>query len=315
MLFSIMARAQLLKVSAGTDLTILSGTVFKTENFTLTPSADFIISDNSITKSATVTHSSVHPYISRVYQFTNTTNPYSGSVQINYTDGAELNGIPENSLTLNVHNGTSWNAYLVATRDATNNFVLTAGLSAIDLNELTLANLLTPLPLVWQSFTVTKQNQTALLQWTTAQEQNTRNFTIQHSRNSINWTGIGTLPAAGNSGIASNYSYVHATPGSGINYYRILQTDIDNRSSYSDFKVLKFTADNAAFTIIKNPVTNNVLTVQVNTVTGLALYTTGGELLWQQQVNAGTKDIDVSGYPKGVYLLKANSSVQKIVIQ
>lgn len=237
LLFTMMARAQLLKVSAGTDLTILSGTVFKTEGFTLTPSADFIISDNSIIKSATVTHTSAQPYISRVYQFTNNTNPYSGSVQINYTDGAELNGIPENSLMLNVHNGTSWSDYPVA------------------------------------------------------------------------------LPAAGNSSTASNYSYLHTTPATGINYYRILQTDINNRSSYRVFRVLKFTADDASFTIIKTPVTNNVLTVRVNTVTGLALYTTGGTLLWQEQVNAGTKDIDVSRYPKGVYLLKANSNVQKILIQ
>jgi hypothetical protein len=78
---------------------------------------------------------------------------------------------------------------------------------------------------------------------------------------------------------------------------------------------LKFTADNASFTITKNPVTNSILTVRVNTVTGLALYTTGGTLLWQGHVNAGTTDIDVSRYPKGAYLLKANSTVQKVLIQ
>lgn len=316
LLFTGMAQAQLLKVLPGTDLTILSGTIFKVEDLTLTPSADFTISDNTLTNSTTLIHSSVNPYISRVYQFTNSTNPYSGSVQINYTDGAELNGIAENALTLNVHNGTSWISYpVVIVRDGTNNFVLTDGLSAVNLNEITLADLATPLPLVWLSFTAIKENKTVLLQWATAQEQNTRDFVVLHSSNGINWTGIGFLPAAGNSSIVSNYRFVHNTPVTGNNYYRILQTDMDSRSSYSNLRMLKFTASDKPFTIIGNPVTNNVLTVQVNATTNLALYSSDGKLLWQEQLNPGTNYIDVSRYAKGTYLLKANSAVQKIVIQ
>ena len=315
LLFTCTVQAQLLKVSSGTDLTILSGTIFHADGLTLIPSTNFTISNNTLNKSATIIHTSANPYVSRVYQFTNNTNPYSGSVQINYTDGAELNGIPENALTLNIHNGTAWNAYAAATRDATNNFVLTNGVSSVILNELTLANLLTPLPVIWLSFTATKQTQTALLQWATAQEQNTRNFGVQHSSNGINWTGISTLPAAGNSNSISNYSYVHTNPVTGINYYRILQTDMDNRNSYSATRTLKFTKTDEPFTITGNPVINDVLTVQVNTATGLALYTADGKLLWQEQVNAGTKTIDVSRYAKGTYLIKANNTTQKVVIQ
>jgi Secretion system C-terminal sorting domain len=310
-----MARAQLLKVTAGTDITILGGTVFKVENLTLTPSANFTISNNTLDKYTTVIHTTPNPYIARVYRFSNNTNPFSGSVQINYTDGAGLNSIPENQLTLNIHNGTAWIAYPATTRDGTNNFVLTSSISSTGLNELTLANSLTPLPLAWLSFTAIKQNQTVLLKWATAQEQNTRNFTVQHSANGINWSGIGLLPAAGNSNSTSNYSYVHSNPITGINYYRILQTDLDNRNSYSIIRTLKFTKTDEPFTVMGNPVTNDVLTVQVNTFINLALYTADGKLLWQEQVNAGTKNIDVSRYAKGIYLLKANNTAQKVVIQ
>jgi Secretion system C-terminal sorting domain len=316
LLFTRMANAQLLAVSAGTDLTILNGTIFAANTLTLTPSANFIISNNTLTKSTVITHTSANPYIFSVYKFTSNTNPYSGSVQFNYNDGAELNGIPENTLTLNVHNGTSWIAYpATVVRDGTNNFILTTGLSAVNLNELALANSSTPLPLSWLSFTAIKQNKTALLQWVTAQEQNTRNFSMQHSRNGNSWTGIGILPAAGNSSSTRNYSYIHTTPVTGINYYRILQTDIDYRNSYSDIKTLRFTTGDEAFTIIANPVTNALLIVQVNTATRLDMYTASGKLLWQRQVNAGTINIDVSRYAKGTYLLKANSASQKIVIQ
>jgi hypothetical protein len=236
-------------------------------------------------------------------------------VQINYNDGAELNGIPEAQLTLNIHNGTTWTPYPATTRDGTNNFVLTNGVISTGLNELTLANSLTPLPLAWLSFTATKQNQTALLKWATAQEQNTRDFRVQHSANGINWSGIGLLPATGISNSTSNYNYVHSNPITGINYYRILQTDMDNRNSYSAIRTLKFTKTDEPFTIIGNPVTNDVLTVQVNVSINLSLYTADGKLLWQEQVSAGTKTIDVSRYAKGNYLLKANNTAQKVVIQ
>lgn len=315
LLLSDIASAQVLKISAGTDITIVGGTVFKTESLTLTPSANYTLSDNTLTRSGTLIHPSSNPHITSVYQYSNNTNPFSGSLQINYTDGAELNGIAEGDLTLNIHNGTSWTDYPVAIRDGTNNFVLTTGLSGVMLNEITLAGLSTSLPLVWLSFSAAKQNQTALLQWATAQEQNTRDFEVQHSSNGINWRGIGVLPAAGNSNIASRYSYVHTTPVTGINYYRILQTDLDRRNSYSNLRILQFTAADKHFSIIANPVTNNVLTVQVATTAVLALFTTDGKVVWQQQVNAGTKYIDISRYAKGVYLFKVNSTVQKVVIQ
>jgi hypothetical protein len=303
---------QLLTVASGTSLTIKNGTVFKVDSLTLTPSADYSISNNSLTKSTTVSNSSTTPYISRVYRFGSNTVVFNGAVQINYTDGAELNSIAESSLTLNVHNGISWIALPATTRDATANFVLTNGVSAV-LNELTLASLSAPLPLAWLSFTANKQNQTGLLQWATAREQNTRIFTVQHSANGTNWVNIG-LQAANGSG-SNQYTFEHSKPITGLNYYRILQTDIDNRSSYSAVRTLKFTTAAEDFVIIGNPVTNNVLTVQVNAPMHLQLYTTEGKLLWQQSLNAGTKTIDVSRYAKGTYLLKTNTTTKKLVIQ
>ena len=316
MIFIGTAQSQILKVSAGTDMTILPGTNFSVDGLTLIPSATFTLSNTTLSKSATAIHTPTNTYISRVYQFSNNSNPYTGSVQINYTDGAELNGIAENALTLNIYNGTNWGAYAATTRDGTNNFVLTTGLSSVTLNELTLADLAAPLPLVWLSFTAIKQNQTVLLQWATAQEQNTKNFTLQHSNDGIGWTDIGIQPAAGNSSSTSYYSYVHKSPVPGINYYRIIQTDRDDKYSYSEIRSLKFSATEEPFTIMMaNPVTNGILTVQVNIATGLALYNANGKLLWQEQVNAGTKNIDVSRYAKGIYLLKANNTIQKMVIQ
>src|ERR1700690_2913636 len=103
--------AQILKVTTGSDLTILGGTVFSADSLIITPSADYTFSNTNLDKASTVIHTMPYNYIARVYQFSGVTNPFSGSVQISYMDGAELNGIPESGLTLNIFDGTSWNAF------------------------------------------------------------------------------------------------------------------------------------------------------------------------------------------------------------
>lgn len=305
-----------LTVDPGASLTIQNGTQVHGDGLTLIPSVDLILSNVILSRSATIIHTQVNPYISRVYQFSNTTNAFSGSIQINYNDGAELNGLAEADLTLNIHNGTNWASYPASTRDAINNYVLTNGLSGITLNELTLASQFGPLPLTWLSFTAKAQNNSrSLLQWTTAQEQNTKDFYIQHCADGINWVTIGTLPAAGNSNGTSYYSYIHTNPVKGLNYYRIKQTDVDSRYSYSPIRMLSFTMALQPFIILGNPVTNALLILQINMATSLAFYTADGKLLWQEQVNTGTKTIDVSRYAKGTYFIKTISTTQKVVIQ
>ena len=145
-LFLCKAQAQL-TVEPGSSLTIQNGTQLHGDGLTLIPSADFILSNVILSRSATIIHTQVNPYIARVYQFSNTSNAFSGSIQINYTDGAELSGLAEAELILTIYNDTNWAQYPASTRDAINNYVLTNGLSGITLNEITLASQFVPLPL------------------------------------------------------------------------------------------------------------------------------------------------------------------------
>jgi hypothetical protein len=57
------------------------------------------MSNVTVSRSATVVHTPVNPYISRVYEFIPISDVFSGSIQIDYED-AELNGIPRQPLHL-----------------------------------------------------------------------------------------------------------------------------------------------------------------------------------------------------------------------
>ena len=62
------------------------------------------------------------------------------------------------------------------------------------------------LPIKIVSFTATKQGTANLLQWTTAQEINSRYFGIERSSDGASFTTIARVSAAGNSTLAKSYS-------------------------------------------------------------------------------------------------------------
>jgi len=172
-----------------------------------------------------------------------------------------------------------------------------------------------PLPVSWASFTVQQEGDAALLRWSTASEQNTRSFTVLHSINGSAWNSIANIHAAGLSTSAHDYSYLHATPASGVNYYRISQTDVDGRSVYSDIKTLKLNSQNPAFSVIVNPVANGTMKINAQQKITLSLFSPDGKMLWKKQLMPGMQTLDVSRYAKGIYLLKADGIAKRIVIQ
>ena len=301
--------------SVGTvGITIKSGTIISGNGLILTPSADITMANVSLIKNTTISNPAVNPYITRVYKFSSTTAPFSGTVQINYSDPGELNSIPEADLELNVYDGIQWRPFS-GTVNATNDYVLSNPINNVALNELTPASRLTPLPLQWLSFSASKQNTNVLLKWTTDNEQNTKSFTVQWGSDGQGWTDLTTLVRSNANSNTHDYNYLHKTPTNGINYYRILQSDLDGRSSYSSLQTVKFTKYAESFYLLENPVYNHTLRLQVTEELSFSLFTTDGKFILKKQVNAGLQQIDVSRLPAGMYLLKGNNNIIKIVLQ
>src|SRR5687768_5750958 len=99
------------------------------------------------------------------------------------------------------------------------------------------------LPLEWLSFTAQEKDGDIWLNWSTAAEENTNEFIIQHSGNGTDWKDAGSVAASGNNNSVVRYYYIHTAPLDGINFYRILQTDRDGRGSYSDIRTVRVNND------------------------------------------------------------------------
>jgi len=305
------SKAQSVYMAPSSNIFISAATIFSADSMVLIPSSAFTITGpNTEIKDAAVTHSTSNPYIKRVYHLLNTTAPFTGSIAVYYLDN-ELNGLAENTLTLNVHNGTAWNAFTTGvTRDGVNNVITTTGLTNLSLNELTLAGLSSPLPVVFTFFNASCNNGSVTLSWQTAQETNSKEFEIQNSLNGNSWAVSNTIPAAGNSTTLHNYNYT-VVNASANSLYRIVENDWNGRKVIS-FVIRSSCASPELFAVYPNPLRTAAI-VSIHLITAAALnlklYNATGALvkMIHQDLPAGNNQIivDMEGFTPGMYQLSA----------
>ena len=171
------------------------------------------------------------------------------------------------------------------------------------------------LPLTWQSFTATKQTAGVQLKWSTASEQNTKDFEIKYSTNTQDWSSLTTVAAAGNSSTLRKYSFFHNSPikGNIYNYYRILQTDLDGKFSYSKIVSIICNESGSDVMIYPNPV-RDIITIFLAEPQQVRLLNMAGTIVWKGRLAAGRNQLSVVHFPKGVYMLQTNIGAQRIII-
>ena len=96
------------------------------------------------------------------------------------------------------------------------------------------------------------------LKWETAQEFNTNLFELQWSEDARYFAKIGSMPASVNSPTMQRYQYLHATPSSGVNYYRLKMVDADERFTYSPVIKINNFYNSKNVTLFPNPVTDMI---------------------------------------------------------
>lgn len=181
------------------------------------------------------------------------------------------------------------------------------------LSPFAIADISLTLPMTWVSFTATRQLPGVMLDWTTANEVNVITYEIEHSMNGNTWSRIGTVAAAG-SQAAHHYSYAHAKPSDGVNFYRILQRDADGRFTYS--KVASVNIDvQKKLQIYPNPVTGKTLNVMAVEQGNVRIVNSAGGTVMQIIVQKGNNQVNTGSLTKGMYVLIAGNERISFVVQ
>ncbi|MFC0772545.1 arabinofuranosidase catalytic domain-containing protein [Terrimonas alba] len=171
------------------------------------------------------------------------------------------------------------------------------------------------LPVTWSSFSAEKTNSGVDIKWQTASEQNTREFIVQRNNNGSFWTDVAIITAAGNSSDTRQYQFMDRTLLYGMQYYRILQKDIDGKFSYSDTRRIQFESQHLPFVVLNKPAVKDELRILVKQQLSISLYNSAGLLLWTKQFSGGHQSIDLRNFAKGIYFLQANDQTEKIMLE
>ncbi len=140
-----------------------------------------------------------------------------------------------------------------------------------------------PLPVKLTGFKVVRENDFALLSWTTHGEINSDRFEIEKSVDGVTFTKVGTVKSNGNTNEEKSYSFRDAVhSNTSVVYYRLHMVDIDATSSYSKIVALRLNGVTTLsnFTVYPNPFTSNVkmqlnstkaskVTVRINNAAGI----------------------------------------------
>ncbi|MEL7221393.1 MAG: hypothetical protein AAGJ93_08755, partial [Bacteroidota bacterium] len=127
------------------------------------------------------------------------------------------------------------------------------------------------LPVEFLSFDAMLQSdQTTLLEWQTANEENNEGFDVQRSTDGQHWEKLGFVAGNGTTQEKQSYNYVDRSPVYGVNYYRLLQRDFDGQTDYSDVVLINSTKDTKwsdQVQVYPNPIAEGALTISLPEVT------------------------------------------------
>ncbi len=147
-----------------------------------------------------------------------------------------------------------------------------------------------------------------LLNWKTADEQNSSHFKIERSIDGIHWTVVGNLQGAGNSNIERSYSFTDDNPDQN-SLYRIAEYDLNGSVHFSNLRKSScFPYD--TFSLWPNPTHNKTFITIVATTESNAtmkLLDSKGTVIKTkavQIVNGNNQlNIDMNRLANGMYVL------------
>jgi hypothetical protein len=176
-----------------------------------------------------------------------------------------------------------------------------------------------PLPVTLSSFTATRRNNTGLLQWQTSQELNSKQFTIEKSTDGVLFIPIGIVAAAGNSQSLLNYQFTDPVLSNGMNYYRLLITDINGHSERSLIRSIQASDAGLNIHVFPNPVVNGSLFIRSSEdIRRIELSDISGRMLLQRNTSGTQHKLNLQQFAKGTYLLSlytaGSKKTQRIVL-
>jgi len=187
-------------------------------------------------------------------------------------------------------------------------------------------NTATSLPIVLQSFMGSAQRDRVDLKWITASELNNDYFTILRSATGNDFEEIARIKGNGTTNQMNTYLFEDEGPATGRNYYRLIQTDFDGKTTFSEVIIVSFSGENSSVNIFPNPVSisdklsveiknlnpDSPVTIRIANMQGLTV----GEVSVKTDDHGTLKtNIAPTTLPAGIYLLEIQGIGRRFIVK
>ncbi|NQY09169.1 MAG: T9SS type A sorting domain-containing protein [Flavobacteriales bacterium] len=156
------------------------------------------------------------------------------------------------------------------------------------------------LPIELLAFDTGCEENKVRLNWTTVTELDNDYFTIERSRDAINFESIASIAGKGSTTTMSHYIWIDESPLSGTAYYRLSQTDFDGtKETFKTRSVNCSVAQNVS--LYPNPI-ENVFLLNSKYGGSISLFDQAGRLVLEQRIIAGMNTIQSDQIASGSYI-------------
>ena len=142
----------------------------------------------------------------------------------------------------------------------------------------------------------------AKVSWQVAEQKNVKDYTVQYSGDGNNFLNVCSI-------ISSEItSYNCTTPAykNTNNYYRVMQTDIDGKTTYSKIVSLQ-TSTRSSLSVYPNPTKDKLYMQGIDNFSRVTISDVNGKIISKTLFNSGSHFLDVSRLSIGVYFIKVAS--------
>jgi len=140
------------------------------------------------------------------------------------------------------------------------------------------------------------------LKWSVASQKNNKYFTVERSKDGLNFEQVGTVDGAGTTDVMKQYSFQDEKPYTGLAYYRLKQTDVNGRSE--TFDIVSVDCDYKSGKISPNPSSGQFM---IEASGDLSIYNMIGDKIYFKPNISGKTEVDLQTQPDGVYFYQLTS--------
>lgn len=167
-------------------------------------------------------------------------------------------------------------------------------------------------------WSATNLEESVLLEWTTASEENNDYFAIERSIDGVTWKVLGNVGGAGTTSATHYYSFEDTKPVSGISYYRLKQVDFNGEYTYSSVKCINrpANADKMYKAYVNQDIDAFIVQGEEIAACNIEVYNNLGVKMTNLSFNPISTDkvvINVGQLPVGTYFIKICNGSKSVV--